>query len=186
MAADGNYIPANVSGDSWVEIEVEAERSMQSYLCGIGYLMETTVDCKHGILTGVDVYPASEKGSLLVLRHLEQQIKIGVPMERLALDRGYGERPSEQQKGLPKNAVSTFLGNLLQFIFWEKHRGSGKKNYCEGWRENTKQGARFMGPLFRWRSVHRLSIGCPSRRRRVETNGICNLPLRRRLLSQLL
>lgn len=56
---------------------------------GISYLMETTVDCKHGILTGVDVYPASEKESLLVLRHLEQQIKIGVPMERLALDRGY-------------------------------------------------------------------------------------------------
>ena len=131
MATDGSYIPANVSRDSWVDVEVEVERSMQSYLdsldeelsnqpgfkkpptkivkqCrttsktdpdsgyinhgskrGIGYLMETTVDCKHGILTGVDVYPASEKESLLVLRHLEQQIKIGVPMERLALDRGY-------------------------------------------------------------------------------------------------
>mgnify|MGYP003354606514 FL=1 len=56
---------------------------------GIGYLMEATVDCKHGILTGVDVYPANEKESLLVLRHLEQQIKLGVPMNQLALDRGY-------------------------------------------------------------------------------------------------
>ena len=37
---------------------------------GVGYLMEATVDCKHGILTGVDVYPANEKESLLVLRHL--------------------------------------------------------------------------------------------------------------------
>lgn len=56
---------------------------------GIGYLMEATVDCKHGILTGVDVYPANEKESLLVLRHLERQIILGIPMSRLALDRGY-------------------------------------------------------------------------------------------------
>ena len=56
---------------------------------GIGYLMEATVDCKHGILTGVDVYPANEKESLLVLRHLERQIDLGIPMSRLALDRGY-------------------------------------------------------------------------------------------------
>ena len=56
---------------------------------GIGYLMEATVDCKHGILTGVDVYSANEKESLLVLRHLERQITLGIPMSRLALDRGY-------------------------------------------------------------------------------------------------
>ena len=51
--------------------------------------MEATVDCKHGILTGVDVCPANEKESLLVLRHLERQINLGIPMNRLALDRGY-------------------------------------------------------------------------------------------------
>ena len=51
--------------------------------------MEATVDCKHGILTGVDVYPANEKESLLVLRHLERKINLGIPMSRLALDRGY-------------------------------------------------------------------------------------------------
>ena len=56
---------------------------------GIGYLMEATVDCKHGILTGVDVYSANEKESILVLRHLERQINLGIPMSRLALDRGY-------------------------------------------------------------------------------------------------
>ena len=98
MAADGSYIPANVSRESWINIEIEVEQSMQSYLDsldeelsnqpgfkkpptriakkrrttsqtdpdsgyinhgnkrGIGYLMEATVDCKHGILTGVDVY----------------------------------------------------------------------------------------------------------------------------------
>ena len=131
MAADGSYIPANVSRESWIDVEIEVEQSMQSYLDsldeeissqpgfkkpptrtikkrrttsrtdpdsgyinhgnkrGIGYLMEATVDCKHGILTGVGVYPANEKESLLVLRHLERQIKLGVPMNRLALDRGY-------------------------------------------------------------------------------------------------
>ena len=131
LAADGTYLPANVSKDSWMDTEVEAELSMQSYLdrldeelskqpgfkrppaktirkrrttsktdpdsgcihhgkkSGIGYLMETTVDCKYGIITGVDVYPANEKESLLVLRHLERQIQNGVPMQNIALDRGY-------------------------------------------------------------------------------------------------
>ena len=56
---------------------------------GIGYLMEATVDCKHGIITGIDVYPANEKESFLVLRHLERQIQNRVPMERIALDCGY-------------------------------------------------------------------------------------------------
>ena len=131
MAADGSYLPANVSRSSWVDVEIEVEKSMQSYLdrldeeltrqpgfkkppvhketkrhttsatdpaCGyinhgdkrgVGYLMEVTVDCRHGILTGVDVCPANERESLLVLRHLERQIDAGVPMSRIALDRGY-------------------------------------------------------------------------------------------------
>ena len=131
MVTDGSYIPANVSRESWVDVEVEVEQSMQSYLdCldeelaqqpgfkkppvkivkkhrttsrtdpdsgyinhgnkrGVGYLMESTVDCKHGIVTGVDVYSANEKESTQVLRHLERQIKLGVPMKNIALDRGY-------------------------------------------------------------------------------------------------
>lgn len=131
MAADGSYLPANVSRESWKDVEIEVEQSMQSYLdcldeelaeqpgfrkppvraikkrhttsttdpdcgyinhgtkCGVGYLMETTVDCKHGILTGVDVYSANQRESLLVLRHLERQIQADVPMCRIALDRGY-------------------------------------------------------------------------------------------------
>ena len=131
MAADGSYIPANVSRESWINVEIEVEQSMQSYLdsldedlsnqpgfkkpptkivrkCrttsqtdpdsgyinhgskrGIGYLMEATVDCKHGILTGVDVYSANEKESVLILRHLERQVDLGVPMKQIALDRGY-------------------------------------------------------------------------------------------------
>ena len=114
MACDGSYIPAEVSRNSWIDIEVEVEQSMQIYLddldqelasqpgfknppihtvtkkittsttdpeCGyihhgskqgVGYLMEATVDCKYGIVTGVDVFPANKKESLLVLRHLER------------------------------------------------------------------------------------------------------------------
>lgn len=34
---------------------------------GIGCLLEATVDCKHGIVTGTDVCPANEKESLLIL-----------------------------------------------------------------------------------------------------------------------
>ena len=56
----------------------------------MGYLREATVDCKHGIVTGVDVFPANEKESLLVLRHLERQKKrLGLAIEKVALDRGY-------------------------------------------------------------------------------------------------
>ena len=92
MASDGSYIPAEVSRNSWIDVEVEVEQSMLSYLddldqelasqpgfkkpptrmvtkkittsttdseCGyihhgskrgVGYLMEATVDCKHGLL----------------------------------------------------------------------------------------------------------------------------------------
>lgn len=57
---------------------------------GVGYLLEATVDCKNGIITGVDVYPANEKESLLILRHLErQQNDYNLQMQRIALDRGY-------------------------------------------------------------------------------------------------
>lgn len=114
IASDGSYIPAEVSRNSWINIEVEVKQSMLSYLddldqelatqsgfkkppthtvtkkittsttdleCGyihhgnnrgMGYLMEATVDCKYGIITGVDVFPTNEKESILVLRHLEQ------------------------------------------------------------------------------------------------------------------
>ncbi|MCF2660915.1 transposase [Pseudoflavonifractor phocaeensis] len=117
MAADGSYIPANVSRESWIDVEIEVEQSMQSYLDSLdeelsnqpgfkkpptriarkrrttshtdpdsGYINHGS---KRGILTGVDVYPANEKESILVLRHLERQINLGIPMKRLALDRGY-------------------------------------------------------------------------------------------------
>ena len=52
MAADGSYIPANVSRESWINVEIEVEQSMQSY-----------PDNSHvGIICGRD-----EDGSLLVI-----------------------------------------------------------------------------------------------------------------------
>jgi len=132
MVADGSYIPANVSRDSWIDVETKVEFSMQSYLDdldaelaqqpgfisppikeitktrttsttdpesgyinhgnkrGIGYLAEATVDCKCGIVTGIDVYPANEKESLVVLRHLEKQMsEADFSINKIALDRGY-------------------------------------------------------------------------------------------------
>ncbi|MET0017720.1 hypothetical protein [Oscillibacter sp.] len=48
------------------------------------------MDCKNGIVTGVDVFPANQKESLILLRHLEKQQKLlNLPMGKLALDRGY-------------------------------------------------------------------------------------------------
>ena len=132
MAADGSYIPVEVSRNNLVDVEVEVEKiccailddldqeitsqpgfkkpprrtkskkittSTTVFECGyihhgnkrgVGYLMEATVDCKHGIVTGVDVFPANEKESFLILRYLEQlQKQLTLSMEKVALDRGY-------------------------------------------------------------------------------------------------
>ncbi len=57
---------------------------------GLGYLAETTVDCKHGIITGMDVYPANTKESSIVLKHLkDQMVNSEFEIKRLALDGGY-------------------------------------------------------------------------------------------------
>ena len=56
---------------------------------GLGYLMQTSTDCSTGIITGVDIYPANQKDSSVVLRHLDKQIKNGVLIRRAVLDRGY-------------------------------------------------------------------------------------------------
>ena len=60
---------------------------------GLGYLAETTVDCMHGIITGMDVYPANIKESSIVLNHLKNQmIDSAFRIKRLALDGGSTSR----------------------------------------------------------------------------------------------
>lgn len=52
-------------------------------------------------------YPTNEKENLLVLRHLERQIKLGVPMSHLALDRGY--ETGAVHRGLELLGITGFI-----------------------------------------------------------------------------
>ena len=57
---------------------------------GLGYLTEMTVDTAHGIITGVDCYPANHRESDLILNHIKKQKNaINYPIHKLALDGGY-------------------------------------------------------------------------------------------------
>jgi len=57
---------------------------------GLGYLAEMTVDTANGIITGVDCYPANQRESDIVLKHVEKQIKDnGLNIRKLCLDAGY-------------------------------------------------------------------------------------------------
>ena len=49
-----------------------------------------TVDTANGIITGVDCYPANQRESDIVLKHVEKQIKDnGLNIRKLCLDAGY-------------------------------------------------------------------------------------------------
>lgn len=54
---------------------------------GLGYLVEMTVDTKHGIITGVDYYPANKREREIILEHLKNQ---SCRYQKIALDTGYG------------------------------------------------------------------------------------------------
>ena len=57
---------------------------------GLGYLTQMTVDTDHGIITGVDCYPANRRESDIILIHLQQQMEdTRLTINRLALDAGY-------------------------------------------------------------------------------------------------
>lgn len=53
---------------------------------GLGYLTEMTVDTSHGIITGVDCYPANQRESDIILGHLKAQ---PCKYQELGLDGGY-------------------------------------------------------------------------------------------------
>lgn len=132
LAADGSFLPANISVQSSVEVietiqqsaihylnELEKEmselpgyqhpkpreiqkRTLQSRTdpdCGyinqknkkgLGYLTEMTVDTSHGIITGVDCYPANHRESDIILEHMKrQQEDLSLTINRLAPDGGY-------------------------------------------------------------------------------------------------
>jgi len=57
---------------------------------GLGYLAEMSVDTEHGIITGVDCYPANQRESDIILKHVITQIKdTGISIDQIALDAGY-------------------------------------------------------------------------------------------------
>jgi len=47
----------------------------QKHKRGLGYLTEMTVDVKHGIITGVDCYPADQRESNIILQHITTQME---------------------------------------------------------------------------------------------------------------
>ena len=53
---------------------------------GLGYLTEMTVDTRHGIITGVDCYPANQRESDIILEHLKGQ---SCKYQEIGLDGGY-------------------------------------------------------------------------------------------------
>lgn len=57
---------------------------------GLGYLTEMTVDTGHGIITGVNCYPANHRESDIILNHVKQQQEaLPIDIKVLALDGGY-------------------------------------------------------------------------------------------------
>ena len=53
---------------------------------GLGYLTEMTVGTRHGIITGVDCYPANQRESDIILEHLKGQ---PCKYQEMGLDGGY-------------------------------------------------------------------------------------------------
>ena len=57
---------------------------------GLGYLTEMTVDTGHGVITGVDCYPANQRESDIILKHVNSQIEdMELNINSIALDAGY-------------------------------------------------------------------------------------------------
>lgn len=54
---------------------------------GLGHLTEMTVDTSHGIITGVDCYPANQRESDIILEYLKGQI---CKYQEIGLDGGGG------------------------------------------------------------------------------------------------
>ena len=57
---------------------------------GLGYIAEMTTDTDNGIILGVDCYPANQRESSIVLKHIDNiQSSTGVNINGLGLDAGY-------------------------------------------------------------------------------------------------
>ena len=62
----------------------------QEHKKGIGYISQMTVDTAHGIILGVDCYPANYRESSILLKHIEKiKANTGINIGNLGLDAGY-------------------------------------------------------------------------------------------------
>jgi len=62
----------------------------QDLKTGLGYLTEMTVDTKHGIITGVDCYPANRRESDIIFEHITKQIEsTDIAIQAVGIDAGY-------------------------------------------------------------------------------------------------
>lgn len=111
---------------------------------GIGYLLEATVDCKCGIVTRVNTYPANEKESLVVLRHLENQILSGVSIKRVTFDKGYDTEAVH--RGLELLGITGYISGI-QFP-----NSPGKFGFSY-----DQQSDSFVCPKGQWLVYHRLN-----------------------------
>ena len=65
MVADGSYIPANVSRNSWIDVEEEVTQSMQSYLdCLDEELSQQPGFKKPPVLSLIHIYRPSQLQSV--------------------------------------------------------------------------------------------------------------------------
>ena len=57
---------------------------------GLGYLTQMTTDTENGIILGVDCYPANQRESSILLKHINKiQAETDVTIDKLGLDAGY-------------------------------------------------------------------------------------------------
>ena len=94
LESELSSLPGYVESET-IELEKESIKSHTDLDCGyihqdrkkgLGYLTEMTVDTKHGIITGVDCYPANRRESDIILEHIKKQL---CSYQEVALDGGY-------------------------------------------------------------------------------------------------
>lgn len=65
------------------------------------------------------MFPTNEKESLQVLKHLKRQIRVGVPMEQIALDRGYDT--GAVHRGLELRGITGYIPAIQPSNLPEKY-----------------------------------------------------------------
>lgn len=108
---------------------------------GLGYLTEMTVDTGHGIITGVDCYPANQRESDIILEHLKGQ---PCKYQEIGLDGGYDI--GAVHRGLE------LLGLNGYTAIREYQNNAMKKGFC--YEEETDRFVCRRGGIFRFSEIN--------------------------------